>query len=1053
MKLKKILLLFYFFVISSSLLFAQSTNNINKLKGWEKKQHISKDFKRIIAKDELRTIGNKVNQLIGKTNLNKRAKKETSFLKTLLNKKKPYLVNIKKSKYSNLKIHWSEKRKTPTYISNFNKKLQLAKTKNISATEQAISFIEENKELFQLENPKTELTVKETLKDKLGSTHVKLVQQYKGIPFWGSEIVVHSDLNGNIYSINAQYSETPTELKLQSIINDKQALTIAKNKLQLKTSIATLDSKTKKLLNYNGAKVTKYIWTDDANQKHLIWHVQIRPNIRDNWYFFVDALTGKILQSYNATNFDGPLTATASDLNGVSRNINVYNSGGTDYMIDASRDMWQTGQTNIIDDPKGAVLTIDAHGKDLTNETKLFHVTTTTANWNDPVSVSAHYNAGFVYEYYKTTHGRNAIDNKGSTVLSVIHVTDKGEAMDNAYWNGAFMIYGDGNQAFKPLAGALDVSGHEMTHGVIQHTVALEYKFQSGALNESLADVFGSMVDKEDWLLGEDVTKTSYIATGALRNMLDPHNGGSSLNDNGWQPAHMNEFLNLTINQDNGGVHINSGIPNRACALIGNAIGKEKTEKIYYRTLSARYLNSQSQFIDMRLAAVRAATDLYGDNSTEVNAVKQAFDNVGILDGSGTKPPEDIPPVEGDEWIAAINAETNDNSLYLIRPVINTNDDLKQITTTQVFTNTGNPISVTDDGSVILFIDNHNAIRAIRSNGTDETVISTDSVWKSIALSPDGTKLAATTYWEDALIYIFDLENSNNSKAVKLYNPTTQEGVKDSVVKYADALDWDLSSQFIVYDSFNKVPKASGSNIEFWVVNILDVQNEKIYSIFPPQEEGISFGNPSFGQTNDNYLIFDKIDFNNSIDEIWAVNLFSGEGNIIENNGSSIGFPRYSPNDEHIVFQKIDDQGKSNLRQINLADNKISSNGESVNYVTGGQLPTWFAIGTRPVSVKEKQNKIITDYHLYQNYPNPFNPTTIIKYSIPIVEANFASTTNVTLKIFDVLGKEIVTLVNEMRMPGTYKVNFDASKLSSGIYYYQLRVGNIVQTKKMLLVK
>ncbi len=1052
MKIKNILSILLTIIIFSYPISAQNRIDKTQIKGWGKKLHIAKSSKRIITKKQLVNASKKINTLIDNNGLRKKTTSSNSFLEMLINKNKPYLLYGNK-KYSKLKINWSQKRKTPTYISNFSKNLQLAKTKNISAEENAISFIEENKKLFLLENPKKELIVKEVLKDKLGKTHVKFNQQYKNIPLWGSEIVVHSDLAGNIYSINSQYSRTPITLSFNKQLSKEKAIAITKNNLVKLTTLTKLNKKIKSMLNYTGPKAKKYIWTDEDNNSHLVWHVEIRPNLRDDWYYFIDAKTGKILQSYNATNFDGPLTASATDLNGITRNINVYSSNGTDYMIDASRDMWQTGQTNILDDPKGAVLTIDAHNKDLTNDTKLFHVTTTTANWNDPVSVSAHYNAGVVYEYYKNIHRRNAIDNKGSTILSVIHVTDNGEAMDNAYWNGAFMIYGDGNQAFKPLAGALDVSGHEMTHGVIQHTVALEYKYQSGALNESLADVFGAMVDKEDWLLGEDVTKTSYIATGALRNMLDPHNGGTSLNDVGWQPANMNEFLDLTINQDNGGVHINSGIPNRACALIGEAIGKDKTEKIYYRVLDARYLNSQSQFIDMRLALIRSATDLYGENSTEVNAIKQAFDTVGILDGSGTKPPDDIPAVEGDEWIAAINAEENDNSLFLIRPVINNDNDLKQLTPTQVFTETGNPITVSDDGELILFIDNHNHIRAIRSNGTQETVITTDSVWKSIALSPDGNKLAATTYWEDGLIYIFDLVNSNNSKSVKLYTPTTQDGIKDSVVKYADALDWDLSSKFLVYDSFNKIPQASGSDIEFWNVNILDTENEKIYSIFPPQGEGISLGNPSFGQTNDNYLVIEKIDFNNAVDTIFAVDLFSGDVGFIEANGSSIGFPRYSPNDKRIVFQRLDGNNKANLRQIELADNKISSSNSSYSYVSGGQLPTWFAIGTRPVSVENSRDKITNNFLLYQNYPNPFNPTTTIKYTIPYVKALHTTSQHVQLKVYNILGKEIATLVNEVKQPGNYKVNFDASNLTSGIYIYQLTSGGNTQIRKMVLLK
>ena len=149
---------------------------------------------------------------------------------------------------------------------------------------------------------------------------------------------------------------------------------------------------------------------------------------------------------------------------------------------------------------------------------------------------------------------------------------------------------------------------------------------------------------------------------------------------------------------------------------------------------------------------------------------------------------------------------------------------------------------------------------------------------------------------------------------------------------------------------------------------------KKIYSIFPPQEEGISFGNPSFGQTNDNYLLIDKLDFNNSTDSIFAIDIFSGNSDLVEANGSSIGFPRYSPNDDRVVFQRTGGNNISGLRQIAMAENKISSSGVSQDYVSGGQLPTWFSIGNRPVSVEDEQNEIISDFNLYQNYPNPFKP-------------------------------------------------------------------------------
>ena len=1054
MKTLNIYIIGIFFLINSGLLFSQGNSvdkTLNKLSGWEKKTHKKFQKEGKVTQNEIFNLGKNLSKKIKVNQLSKRIVQKNSIINKLRRKNGKLITFDRNNKNitNGWKINWSKLNTTPTAISNIKNDKILGKSNlNLSSTEQALSFIDANKQVFKLADARKELKLREDITDKLNMKHLVFNQVYREIPMWGHEIVVHSNSKGEIYSINARYSETPVDIDLRSKqISANKATDIVLEDLSKFKEIANLQKQFKKLFDYEKPKVKKYIWSDENQNNYLVWFVQVRPNIKDNFYYFVDAITGKVLQKYNATAFDGPMTATANDLNGINRTINVYQSSGSYYMIDASRNMWQQNQTDLLNDPKGAILTLDAKNQDLNNSAQIVTVQSSNNSWNDATSISAHYNAGQTYEYYLNTHGRNAIDGKGSTIISIIHVTDQGQPMDNAYWNTKAMAYGDGNTAFLPLAGALDVTGHEMTHGVIEHTVNLEYKFQSGALNESLADVFGSMIDRDDWLLGEDIVKISQFPSGAMRNMLDPHNGGTSFNDNGWQPANMNEFLNLSIDVDNGGVHINSGIPNRACALIGEAIGKDKTEKIYYRVMDARYLNSQSQFIDMRLAAIRAATDLYGQNSAEATAVKMAFDTVGILDGSGTKPPDDLPPVEGDQWIAAVNAAGNDRSLYIVRPIIQTNDDIKLFSSTQVFTNTGNPITVTGDGSVIFFIDDQNFIKAINSDGTGETAISTSGDWSSISISPDGTKLAATSIFVDASIYIFDFQDSNNNRVVKLYNPTTQEGIKDSTVKFADAIDWDLNGEVIIYDSFNQVPQASGGNIEFWTVNILDVDNGTIFPLFPPQEDGVSIGNPSFSQTNGNFIVVDRIDFNSSSDEIWAIDLFEGNSSLVESNGSSVGFPKYSTDDSRLVFQKVDDQGVTNLRQILLNNDKITPAGVSQAYVSGGQLPSWYAIGNRPTSVEENDSEPISNnFILSQNYPNPFNPTTKIEFSIP--KATF-----VKLKIYDALGREITTLVNENLSNGNYKVNFDATDLSSGIYFYRLDAGKFSQNRKMLLLK
>ena len=175
--------------------------------------------------------------------------------------------------------------------------------------------------------------------------------------------------------------------------------------------------------------------------------------------------------------------------------------------------------------------------------------------------------------------GRNSLDGEGGNIIGIINMNDSetGGPMDNAYWNGAYMAFGNGNKILKPLAGALDVIGHELGHGVIDKTAGLVYRDQSGAMNESFADIFGAMIDREDWQIGEDITKPEVFPSGALRDLSNPHNGYISSKEDNWQPAHTSEIY--TGEEDNGGVHINSGILNFAYYKYATATSKEEAEQ------------------------------------------------------------------------------------------------------------------------------------------------------------------------------------------------------------------------------------------------------------------------------------------------------------------------------------------------------------------------------------------------------------------------------------------------------------------------------------------
>jgi len=261
------------------------------------------------------------------------------------------------------------------------------------------------------------------------------------------------------------------------------------------------------------------------------------------------------------------------------------------------------------------------------------------ASSDDAVN-EAYDGADSTYTFYKDVFDRDSVDGSGLALVSCVHFGNK---FDNAFWDGGEMVYGDGsNQLFiaGSLTKAIDVIGHELTHGVTQYTAGLEYHGQSGALNESFSDVFGSLVkqytlgqsaDEADWLIGAGLM-VPQIGGKALRSMSDP---GTAFNGDP-QPAHMDDYRDLPDDNDprhdNGGVHINSGIPNKAFYLAATAIGGNAWEgagKIWYQTLTER-LESTSDFTHAAEATIEAATDIFGAGSNEEQAVQHAWEEVGV---------------------------------------------------------------------------------------------------------------------------------------------------------------------------------------------------------------------------------------------------------------------------------------------------------------------------------------------------------------------------------------------------------------------------------------
>lgn len=256
--------------------------------------------------------------------------------------------------------------------------------------------------------------------------------------------------------------------------------------------------------------------------------------------------------------------------------------------------------------------------------------------------------SGYTYDLFLEAYQRNSIDGNGLKLDSTVHY---GKGYDNAFWNGKQMVYGDGDEdlpvdqrLFNRFTICIDVMGHELTHGVTQYEANLIYQGQSGALNEHMSDVFGSLVKQKslnqtaqeaDWIIGAGLF-TSRVKGVGIRSMKAP---GTAYDDpilgKDPQPAHMNDYVN-TI-EDNGGVHINSGIPNHAFYIVATEIGGyawEKAGRIWYITLRDK-LTTTSSFVQAAQATYQTAGELYGTSSPEQNAVLKGWTDVGVQIGSG----------------------------------------------------------------------------------------------------------------------------------------------------------------------------------------------------------------------------------------------------------------------------------------------------------------------------------------------------------------------------------------------------------------------------------
>ncbi|PEP54491.1 M4 family metallopeptidase [Bacillus pseudomycoides] len=486
-----------------------------------------------------------------------------------------------------------------------------------------LRYIDGNKDKYKIgsKSAKESFTVKKQEQDQLGSKVVRLQQTYNGVPVWGSTQVAHVN-NKGVLTVFSGTVIPDLDQKLQQPnkkVSSEEAVSIAEKELGLTP-------------NYTVKPTSEFVVYTKDDTVTYAYHVHLgylspQPESHD---YFVEAATGKVLdhiEVLHAVQSPKSLTGTATtgtgkDSFGNTKNLNLLKSNNAYYLVDTTR-----GQ---------GIYTYDAQNQGNDDDTSflpgvlLSNTTNSFTSKNAQAAVDAHAYAGVVYDYYKKVQGRNSYDGNGSKIISSVHF---GQQYGNAFWSPELkqMVYGDGDGSTRPFTAAIDAIGHELTHAVTETSSNLVYQDESGALNESMSDIFGTLIEyykgtNPDYLIGEDL----FFQSGqALRSMSDPTQYGD--------PDHYSK--RYTGSNQSKLVHTNSGIINKAAYLIAeggthygvtvSGIGKEKMGKVFYRA-NTQYLTESATFSQARQATLQSAADLYGAQSPEVTSVKKAFDAIGV---------------------------------------------------------------------------------------------------------------------------------------------------------------------------------------------------------------------------------------------------------------------------------------------------------------------------------------------------------------------------------------------------------------------------------------
>ena len=502
------------------------------------------------------------------------------------------------------------------------------------------------------------LVVKDVITDPNGSTHVRYNRTFNGLRVIGGDLISHRGKSGKITSVNWSGSHTVAVASTKPKVSLASASAAgARTALLAKETTAATKAELVVYSAGSSAKATPKLAYDVLTQG-------VKPDqTPSRLHTIVDANTGATLASWDEIeNVAGTGTGNGIHVGTVS----IGTTAGPPWSM-------RDSVGNVTTDLAGAG---DGTGTDISTVPGTIFTSASNIFGNGAVSdrasagVDAQYGAEETFDYFKNVLGRNGIWDTGVGARSRVHY---GNGYVNAFWDGTQMTYGDGAGNTSPVV-ELDVSGHEMSHGVTENTAGLRDSGEAGGLNEATSDIFGTLVewyandpaDVPDYLIGEliningDGSPLRYMDRPSRDNLsadcwtstvgnLDPHYSSGPLNH--WFYLASEGSGAKTIN----GVPYNSPTCNSSTVA---PIGRDKAAKIWYRTLTT-YLTSGSDYAAAREGAIQSAKDLYGATSTECTGIAASFSAIGVPQGAQTCGITTPPPL-GSNLLANPGFESGD---------------------------------------------------------------------------------------------------------------------------------------------------------------------------------------------------------------------------------------------------------------------------------------------------------------------------------------------------------------------------------------------------------